>query len=103
MCAARNRQKHPRRELQRLFDAGKTLAYGKDAAERPGFRQLVVITRGTGDAAIVHLETYRNGDWDNNLEEAEHAFADLASALAWLAENCAVVESELHVPELPLR
>jgi hypothetical protein len=103
MCATKSSQQHQRRELQRLFDAGKSLACGKDAAQRPGVRQLVVITRGAAGAAIIHIETYLNGDWDNTLEEAEHAFPDLGSALAWLADNCAVAESELQVPAHPAK
>ncbi len=101
MSATRNRKSPRRRELQRLFDAGKSLACGKDAAQRPGVRQLMVITRGTGGAAIIHIETFMNGDWDSTLEEAEHVFADLGSAIAWLADNCAVDESELRVSTPP--
>lgn len=61
----------------------------------------MMITRENGGAAIIHIETFMNGDWDSILEERDHVVADLGSAIAWLADNFAVAESELRAAERP--
>jgi hypothetical protein len=50
---------------------------------------------------MVHVETYLSGDWDSTLEEEAHEFAELESALVWLAEKRGVAASELSVPTHP--
>jgi hypothetical protein len=86
------------RRLQRRFDAGEPLACGADVADRPGVRRLVVITRRADGAAIAHVETFLNGDWDDTLEEEDHVLPDLRAAIAWLAERYAVKASSLRAP-----
>jgi hypothetical protein len=52
---------------------------------------------------MVHVETYLSGDWDSTLEEEAQEFAELESALVWLAEKRGVAASELSVPTHPAR
>lgn len=88
-----------RKRLNELFEQGQVLAAASDAPGRLAARQIVSISRSADGRARVHVEHYEPGEWDRSLEEREHYFPDLVTALAWIEKECGVHWPQLHVPE----
>lgn len=49
----------------------------------------------------VQVEHYYPTAWDHTLDEAEHRFATLEEALAWIESTCGVPWTEFHEPRAP--
>jgi hypothetical protein len=102
-ASERRRQRQLRRRLQALtavHDEGGVLAASRWAPEDPRVRQTISLRRTEAGTTRVVIVYHEPTVWDEDpLEESEHEFDDLFTALRWIESRLGVASSDLS----PLR
>lgn len=97
----RDRISQHEHQLAALFEQGLVLVASGDAANQPGIRQTVSISRSCNGTALVDVEYYYPCEWDHTIDESQQTLPDLHQALVCLEVEYGIHWSQLHEPGKP--